>query len=118
MITIEVKGLDELVRKFGDLPNDLMKEISDAMRKSAFLVEAKAKPLTPVDTGRLRASIRPDYIRPLEAAIAPHTEYAIYVHEGTRYMKARPFMKWGVKAAEGDIKKVFEEAISKVLNKF
>lgn len=65
----------------------------------AFEIERAAKPVTPVDTGRLRASIMTD-IGNLTATISPHTNYAFFVHEGTRFMKARPFMKIGLERAK------------------
>lgn len=72
-----------------------------AISRFAFLVERESKKVTPVDTGRLRASIATD-IGNLRARIAPHTDYAGFVHEGTRFMPARPFMLWGVETAKSD----------------
>lgn len=60
-------------------------------------IDARAKQLCPVDTGRLRSSIRwqIDGIgdgRTLTASISANTKYARFVHDGTRYMRARPFL--------------------------
>jgi len=121
MIKIEIKGIDKLNRKFRILPRRLKGGIENAIRKSAFLVEATSKetvsrgPLRAVDTGRMMRSIAPDYVRAFETAIAPHTEYAIYVHEGTRYMRARPFMKVGAEKAEPGIRRFFEEAVKEAI---
>ena len=114
MIKIEIKGLDKLIRKLGTLSYEIKMELSNAIKKSAFLVETRAKEVTPVDTGRLRASITTAISGP-EAIIAPHTEYAIFVHEGVGGRRPRPFMRWGVEQAEPDIQRIFEDAISKVL---
>lgn len=80
----------------------------------AYQIERDSKKVTPVDTGRLRASIFTD-IGNLRAVVAPHTEYAGFVHEGTRYMKARPFMMWGTDSAlttlEGVVAGKIEEEI-------
>lgn len=73
----------------------LGKALQDAVAKFAFSVERESKKVTPVDTGRLRASIATD-VGTLRATIAPHTNYAVFVHEGTRFMKGRPFMDWGL----------------------
>jgi len=51
------------------------------MTKFAFLIEGESKRETPVDTGRLRASISTD-IGNLYARIAPHVAYAGWIHEG------------------------------------
>ena len=86
------------------------------IQKFAFQVERFSKQQTPVDTGRLRASISTD-IGNLYAKIAPHTVYAGWIHEGkmtrngrTVYIKGRgrahtppggkPFMELGLKQAK------------------
>lgn len=59
-------------------------------------VRNRAKRLCPVDTGRLRSSIvvTPPYKRATEiiVSIGTNVEYAIFVHNGTRFMRARPFL--------------------------
>lgn len=85
---------------------ELDKAIHDVLTDFAFTVERYAKQVTPVDTGRLRASISTGFLIASgisgggTARVAPHTDYAGFVHEGTRKMKARPFMRWGVDFAE------------------
>lgn len=77
----------------------VLREITDEI---AFGVERYAKQVTPVDTGRLRASIGVssglghDYIRSL---VSTNVNYARYVHEGTWKMRGRPFMRWGTEFA-------------------
>lgn len=51
-----------------------------------------------IDTGRLRASIG---VKPFKSAgfpiygvtVGTNVDYAIYVHDGTRYMEANPFLR-------------------------
>jgi len=114
MIKTEIYGLADLGKSFNRLPRAIKDGLVRAVRKSALAVEQKSKPVTPVDTGALRRSIRSD-IKPLIATISPHTEYAIYVHEGTHRMKARPFMDIGLKGAMSTIDRVFSEEIDKAL---
>jgi len=75
----------------------LVKEVN----RLAATVERFAKQLTPVRTGRLRGSINftPASLFP-RVEVGPHTGYAVYVHEGTKYMRARPFMKYGAAFAQ------------------
>lgn len=115
MIEIRIKGLDELINKFGYIPSKMRDELDKAIKKSAYLVESFSKPVTPVKTGRLRASIRSEF-KPLEARVGPHTDYAFFVHEGTRRMKPRPFMKWGAEKATSKILGVFQDAVKRALN--
>lgn len=67
----------------------------------AASVERFAKQLTPVDTGRLRASI---HYSPadlfLTSIVSTNTDYAVFVHEGTKFMRGRPFMKYGAMFAQ------------------
>jgi hypothetical protein len=55
-ITITVTGLDELVKKCND-PALLGEPIREFFQKSTLAIQVDAQTLTPVDTGRLRASI-------------------------------------------------------------
>jgi HK97 gp10 family phage protein len=75
--------------------------LQQQIRKLAFSVERYAKQLTPVDSGRLRASIHtsPGALG-LDAIVSTRTNYAFYVHEGTKYMRARPFMTMGAAFAQ------------------
>lgn len=57
-----------------------------------------------VDTGRLRASVTVDqFIRGgvIITRIGSNVEYAIFVHDGTRYMRGNPFLKDALPAAVG-----------------
>jgi HK97 gp10 family phage protein len=61
-------------------------------------VETAAKQYAPVDTGRLRASITTalfsvPYDPYLAVRVGTDVDYAVYVHEGTRYMAERPFLE-------------------------
>ena len=52
-------------------------------------------PFRAIKTGYLRSSIFPQ-VNGLIGIIKPNTNYAGYIHWGTRFMRARPFMKGGV----------------------
>lgn len=75
-----------------DAPDKVHRAIRNVIYKVTLLVERGAKINAPVDTGRLRASISTS-IFPMNASVQTNVKYAIYVHEGTRYVSARPFMK-------------------------
>ncbi len=106
--------LDRVGRAFGKI--QIGKSLQEGIAKFGFSIEARAKEMTPVRTGRLRASIGTS-IGNLEARIAPHVEYAGFVHEGTFKMRPRPFMLWGLSAAarefdEGDLARRIDQEIS------
>lgn len=61
-------------------------------------VQAKARGKCPVETGTLMRSIRATPVRQvgpsrLNIQIGSNVYYAIYVHNGTEDMEARPFLK-------------------------
>lgn len=63
-------------------------------------VEAGAKRLCPVDTGRLRASISHELGRDpagMYARIGTDVEYSIYVEVGTSKMNAQPYLRPALK---------------------
>jgi len=63
---------------------------------TAQYVSNSAKRRCPVDTGRLRSSIRWAVFtdaQGLFAQVGTDVEYALFVERGTRYMEARPFLQ-------------------------
>jgi len=107
-ITVRVNPpLEKLASAFAGFEDILLKHLREAIMGYGLLVERGSKMFSPVDTGRMRASIGTSMgimRRDVKAIIQPNVDYAVYVHEGTRYMKGRPFMKWGLDAykREGD----------------
>lgn len=87
-ITIDSGKFEKFLK---DSPLKLQQAIQNVIYKASLLVERGAKIKAPVDTGRLRSSISTD-IQPMSATIQPNVNYAIYVHEGTRFITGRPFM--------------------------
>lgn len=57
-----------------------------------------------IDTGRLRSSIAVSMVIDSGvwvARVGTDVDYAIFVHEGTRFMRANPFLKDALPAARG-----------------
>lgn len=72
------------------------------LARRAQRVEAAAKTLAPVDTGRLRSSITWAIFRDgrgLYAEVGTAVFYAAFVELGTRYMSAQPFLIPALRAA-------------------
>lgn len=91
-------------------PEKVAKILQNVIYKGSLLVERFGKQNAPVDTGRLRASISTD-IHPLTATTSTNTNYARYVHDGTRYMRGRPFMTDAAKSAEGQIGGIIQDEL-------
>ena len=119
MLKIKIKNLDKLVRGLREFPPELKTEIGKAIMKSAYLVEGKSKPITPVLTGQLRGSIASKFSS-FQAIIQPNKEYAIYVHENLTAhhpVGEAKFMEKGAKQAEPQIQREFQGAINNVIRK-
>jgi len=80
----EVVGLEQALRLFD--PKRLQEGLGRALLAGALVLEAAAKEGTPVDTGRLRASIRSGLVEGQTgvARVFSDVHYAPYVEEGTR----------------------------------
>ena len=113
-IVIKVKGLDKLQRRFVGSPQKLRRAIGSALKKSSFLIERESKKRAPVDTGRLRASIFTT-LKPFTAIVEPKVKYAIYVHEGTRFTRPRPFMRLAADDNQQKISRIFKQEIDRHL---
>jgi HK97 gp10 family phage protein len=100
----------QLAKKFDKDIEQIKRFLGNAVRKATFLVERGAKIKVPVDTGRLRSSIETT-VRPLEGTVRTNVEYAHFVHDGTRNMRARPFMRDAADEAGREIEQIFIKAV-------
>lgn len=68
---------------------------------TAELVSTGGKERAPVDSGVMRASITAQMLGPTSATVGtgPEAPYAMFVHEGTRKMSPRPFLRQAGEAA-------------------
>lgn len=112
-LTIKIDA-DKAKDFFGRLPKEVAKAIDIGLQKAAFIIEGRAKELSPVDTGRMRGSIITSLV-PLQATVAPYTNYAVYVHEGTKFMKGRPFMTEAARQKENEVIGLINDEIAKAL---
>jgi hypothetical protein len=81
----KVDKIDQLIAR-------LEPEVGMILGKAAHDGFGLSSQMVPVDTGNLKNSGQIDG-RGTEWTITYSTEYAIYVHEGTHRMTARPFLR-------------------------
>lgn len=118
-VKIHIKNLAEIRQAFSQAPTIMRRKFSDALKKAAITVQRESMIRTPVDTGRLRASHMFNVSGlglGMQATVQPTADYAIFVHEGTRFMRGRPFLKQGADAAKNDIQRFFTDALQDGLN--
>jgi len=103
-VKVRIENLDEVKAALKKAPYIVPKHINKAIKKSILLIQKESQTRTPVDTGRLRGSYEFKFSN-LYGETEPTAEYAIYVHEGTRYMKSRPYLKQGMESSMGQANK-------------
>ena len=120
-IKIEIEGMEELQRKL-EKDTVLGSPLKRLLGKAALLVERQAKMDSPVDTGRLRASITPEVsteVIPLWSKVGTMVEYASAVETGKGtprgvgkipfFMPAFEAMKSKIGDILNDAKRLIEE---------
>lgn len=117
MANIEVKitNLAEIKAAFRKAPGLMTKYLNQAIQRSIFSIERDSKINSPVLTGFLRASHQSLFTN-LRGEVGPTASYAIFVHEGTRFMRPRPFLLEAVKSNERKIQDEFKDAVQNTLN--
>lgn len=88
-------------------------DIRRALEQCGALWETDAKKITPVDTGRLRNSIEHHQEGDDTMVVQTNVEYAIYVHEGARGRRVRPFIR---ASGQQDVQR-FKQIIEKELKR-
>jgi len=114
-VQIKIKNLPEIRRAFTQAPRLTVKYVNKAIARSLLKVERDSKLNTPVDTGYLRASHTTRLLN-LKGEVEPMAKYAIYVHEGTRFMRPRPFLLEAVNDNEKFVQDEFEKAMQDVFD--
>lgn len=114
-IEIEIKNIDKILKSFQKAPAITAKEIDIALKKSILVAQSDSRSRTPVDKGFLRGNQPEDFPSFLTARLSIKQNYAIFVHEGTRFMKSRPWLKQTVAAQSGRINGFFDQALQNVI---
>lgn len=114
-INVEIKNMAQIKKAFKFAPANTVRQLNKAIKKAIFTIERQSKKNTPVLTGRLRASHTTVFDN-LRGVLYPTANYAIYVHEGTRYMRPRPFLAQAVESEELTVQNYFTEAVQEVFN--
>ena len=99
-IDLEIQGLKEAQAYLERVIMDMQGEpFLNAMRFATLLVQRSAKQKSPVDTGRLRASITPEVRREgdkILGVVGSNLEYSPYIELGTKphFVPAKYIGRW------------------------
>ena len=118
IIDIDFRKIGRLQKALARAPGIITEELGTAVRYLVLLVEAEAKKLCPVDTGKLRASITPVIESWAAGYVGTNTHYAPYVEYGTEKMPAQPFLEPAFLEGKRQASKVFGEAIARAISRF
>jgi hypothetical protein len=121
MIKIQIPNLQKLINAMNAYPEITDKEFKNALYASMLAIEKKAKPMTPVVTGRLRASIgggsfkggeyADDYgikVERRQAMIGSDVKYAAKVESRI------PFLGTGLFQAQSLITRIWGTAVGNI----
>lgn len=87
-----------------------MEQVEAIIEKFAGLIEAEAKTLVPVRTGRLRDEIH-TVLNGLVADIISDTPYSVYVEYGSQGRPSHPFMRPAIEAYADEFVRAIAEAM-------
>lgn len=116
-IRVDVQGLNKLISKYEKRANAL--NAKEIVTIGAALFERQAKAITPVDTGRLRASIHTDVqgnSSQAEGSTGTNVEYAPYVEFGTSKAKAQPYLRPAARIVKPKIDRIAIEKIREAMD--
>jgi HK97 gp10 family phage protein len=109
MIQVSIKGEQEILAALSSAFKQIEAKVDEAIQGAGIDTEAEAKQRCPVDTGRLRASIK--YTpAPLRCTIGTNVTYAHFVELGTRKRSAHPYLypafQVASKTLKGELRKL------------
>jgi len=109
-VSIDIEGVERFKAAMARLDSGMQGHVRRRLASWAADVEALAKRIVPVRTGRLRSSI---YAKVQEwvAEIGAEATYAMFVEFGTRYMRARPYLYPAVQRCLPRLEAIISEAI-------
>lgn len=114
-ITVVITNLSAIRSAFRAAPFLMTRQMNLAIRKTVISIGRKSRKNTPVDTGRLRASTYENFSN-LRGEVGTNTNYDYFVHEGTRFTKARPYLARAIEQSRPEIDEFFTDALNTVLH--
>lgn len=89
-VNLEISGIDTVLAKFKTFGLEAEKDVENITRIAADEIEADAKRMAPVDSGKLRQQIASEEVTPLSYKIVSHAPYSAYMEFGTGRLVSVP----------------------------
>jgi len=112
-VSVKIEGGQEIVDNLHIWNTKILNKVSDIIQTGAFNIMRDSVRMAPIDTGALRASIKKRKIDALTAEVYDGVEYGVYQEYGTRYIKAKPFMRPALKKNQPKIVNALKKAVPK-----
>lgn len=116
-IQVKITNLAQIKAAFARSPRLIKDEMNTAIKKAALGISADSRRNTPVDTGRLRASTYERFTSNMYGEVGTNTNYDAFVHEGTRFMKGRPYLQMAVDKNQTETNRLLTQALQNALDK-
>lgn len=125
---IKIENLPEIKAAFKKAPERMTKNLNDAIKKTLFNIQRgefenyQALGIHIITRGLYSSIQRGLYTTNLKGEVGPNVtgspgvNYAIYVHEGTKYMRSRPFLMMAVASKREETTRYFKEAVQTTLD--
>jgi HK97 gp10 family phage protein len=125
-VHIELKNEAQIMRAFKNAPTVFLKELQESILRAGVFTAGEVKQVitsgenmfkSPIDTGAMRRGVQMQQTGKLKAIITPSrlTPYALFVHEGTRFVQARPFFEITAQRHREKIQKFFHNEINAIV---
>jgi len=107
-IKFDETSLKKFESSFKKYPSKLVQAGKDIIKSATLIGErgvvnaVRSGPTRAVRTGNLMSLIHSKFSG-FQGFVMSGASYSIYVHEGTRYMRARPYLDVGLKNVENEI---------------
>lgn len=116
-VSIKFIGLDEVIQGAEAFGPELRDQLRRAIKKATFGILGASRTFTPVDTGFLRGPGMKTTFEDLIGVIENIANYAIFVHDGTSKMRARPFFDEGIQTFGSSIDPIFEKSVEVTIDR-
>lgn len=118
-IKIEVRNLEAVTKNMERMVEELHgAPMLAGMRQATLLVQRSARVNSPVDTGRLRASIAPEVTMQglnVQGIIGSNVVYAPFQELGTRYMQGKRYLGRALESNERAIVALVGDVVRKIV---
>lgn len=122
-VNVTITNLPQIKAAFAKAPAEMTKNLNTAIKKALIAIQGETilnvhpdRGINVITGGLLAATQRPPQFENLKGTYLVDIFYAIYVHDGTSRMQARPFLLNAVNSEQTKVDGFFQEAVQTTLN--